>query len=172
MGQPFVRSAENWDCLRNTPIPFSTECPSLFRWNGHQYLLVGWCGYFRTKTPGGELFDAVAAGENVYDGLGVPMVCDYKDGRKLIAGWIRHIGWGSVIIHRELIQDADGKLSMKWLPEMLPRTTGSNLLTNTDLNQNTAALEADKSYLISMQINPGTARPHGCRVRKRRRPRL
>lgn len=127
----------------------------MFSWNGHQYLIIGWSGYFRTKTAGsGELFDAIAAGENVYDGLGVPMVCDYKDGRKLIAGWLHSIGWGSVILHRELLQEADGKLGMKWVPEMTPETKPGNLLAGIDLTCEDAELDPEKSYLITMNIDP------------------
>jgi len=120
-GAPFVRSPEKHDDIAHPLIPYSTECPSLFDWNGYRYLIIGWSGYFRTRAPGSsEMIDAVAAGESVYDGLGVPMVCEYRNSRKLIAGWIRSIGWGSVILHRELIQESSGKLGMKWVSEIIP----------------------------------------------------
>lgn len=161
-GKPFVRSAENWDCIKHPLIPYSTECPSLFHWNGYRYLIIGWSGFFRTGEPGKqEMFDALAAGENIYDGLGVPMVCDYRGGRKLIAGWIRSIGWGSVILHRELIQEEGGKLGMKWVPEMVPAVKAGNLLNGADLNRDSAKLEPEKSYLISLTIQPGTAKRMG-----------
>jgi len=158
-GKPFVKSTENFDYLKNPLIPHTTECPSLFSWNGHQYLLAGFCGYYRTKEAGSnEMFDAIAAGESVYDGLAVPMVCDFKGGRKLIAGWLRSIGWGSVIVHRELIQEENGKLGLKWVPEMIPETLEKDLLAGIDLNQAGVALDKEKSYLITMTIDPKEAK--------------
>ncbi len=161
-GAPFIRSEENWDSIKHPLIPYSTECPSLFQWNGYQYLIIGWSGYFRTKTAGdAALFDAIAAGESIYDGLGVPMVCSYENDRKLMAGWIRSIGWGSVILHRELIQEDGGKLGMKWVPEMVPATRGEDLLAGVDLNRETAELDPRKSYLLTVTIHPGAAKRMG-----------
>lgn len=157
-GRPFVRSSANLSYPRQPLIPHTTECPSLFEWNGYQYLLAGFCGYYRSASAGSEeMIDALCAGETVYDGLAVPIVCDYKDGRKLIAGWLRSIGWGSVIVHRELLQEKNGKLGMKWVPEMVPETDAQDLLAGQDLNRETIALEQESSYLISMMIDPGTA---------------
>lgn len=123
------------------------ECPSAFEWNGYHYVLVGFTGYFRTLAPGkSEYADAATLGENIYEGLGVPMVTNFGETRYLMAGWLNGVGWGSVIVHRELIQEEGGRLGMKWMLEMTP--TGEPC----------EHLEKKKSHLIELTIDPKDAK--------------
>ena len=56
-----------------------------------------------------------ASGDDVYEGLAVPMVCEIADGRRLMAGWLMHPeGWGGWLVFRELRQEPDGRLALRW----------------------------------------------------------
>ena len=78
----------------------------------------------------GTYEDWVISGDDVYGGLSVPMVVDWKDGRKLLVGWINGLDryhevpegwakqvWGGWLCFRELVQFPDGRLGSKWLAE-------------------------------------------------------
>lgn len=118
---PFKKSDKDLTfCGPDTALNCSSECPSFFEINGYSYLVVGFKGYFRALTPGGDMTDAIKLGENIYDGLCVPMVTTLN-GRTFIAGWIMHeLGWGGAMLQRELFQEENGKLGMKWIPELYP----------------------------------------------------
>ena len=111
-----------WDA--NTPT--FGDCPCPFSWNGWHYIIQGFCtmGVSATGQPG-TYEDAVASGDDIYEGLSVPMVVPYGDNRRLYVGWINHIyGWGGWICFRELVQYPDGRLGTKWVPEIpLPDKT-------------------------------------------------
>ncbi len=126
MSERLYKSDENFDFASGSVMRNSTECPSFFEWNGYKYLLVGFTGYFRTLKNDDEFFDAAGVGEQIYDGLCVPMVTGFKNNRKLISGWLNGVGWGSVIVHRELIQGENGKLGMKWVDEMYRELQNGN----------------------------------------------
>jgi hypothetical protein len=67
----------------------------------------------------GTYTDEVLAGHDIYDGLSVPMVAPWKGNRRLLIGWINHrYGWGGWLCLRELVQDPDGHLGTKWVPEV------------------------------------------------------
>ena len=106
--------------LWDADTPTFGDCPCPFSWNGWHYVIQGFCtmGVSPNGRPG-TYADVVAAGDDIYDGLSVPMVVPYGNNRRLIAGWINHIyGWGGWFCIRELIQYPDGNLGMKWVPEI------------------------------------------------------
>ena len=137
----------------------STECPAFFSWNGYQYLMVGFSGYFRTlSTDSQEFVDVAALGENIYDGLSVPMVAEFKDNRRIMAGWvISPLGWGGVMMQRELIQEENGKLGMKWIPELAPKAEDASLISWTE----PISLKEKQSYYLELLINPKSAEKVG-----------
>ncbi len=104
----------------NSPLGNSTECPSVFTWNGYTYVIMGITGFWMTKPNTDELIDCAARGYDIYDGLVVPMATTIGNNRYVLGGWLNGLGWGSVVVHRELIQYEDGRLGMKWLPELTP----------------------------------------------------
>lgn len=133
--QPFVRTESRLVYYgKETALQCSDECPAFFEMNGYRYLIVGFCGYFRTLSKGSdEMVDALKIGENIYDGLCVPMVAELPNGRRLIAGWIRSdLGWGAVMMQRELVQEEDGRLGMRWIPELYPEKVGAPLTQGAD----------------------------------------
>jgi len=133
--------------MNASPLKPSTECPSKFELNGYKYLLVGGTGYWKTEKNGETFKDDAKDGYDVYDGLFVPMVTKTDDGRLIYGGWIRGYGWGSVAIHRELMQGENGRLYMRWLPELAPQ---ANELERVDGRE----LEERKSYYIEADILP------------------
>ena len=135
---------------RHTPLHYTSECPSFFEKDGFQYIVMGVRGYWRTAKNSDEFIDCAVKGEDIYDGLFVPMAANCN-GRLLLAGWIFGIGWGSVIIHRELIQYEDGRLGMKWLPEAAPAK--DNLLYRSE-DHFQFDTDPKSSYYYEIEVNP------------------
>ena len=143
-----------WVLDEKTKVPSSKlypsdECPSMFEYNGYKYLLLGGTGYWKTDKNGTEYTDRAIDGFDVYDGLSYPMVTVTDDGRMIMAGWIRGLGWGSVVIHRELIQGEDGRLYMKWLKELSPDTDKLKLVSKND---NDVRIDEKRSYYIEFDV--------------------
>lgn len=160
-GLPFRDAGEDFTFVDRSVMKNTTECPSFFTWGGYSYLVIGFTGYYRTLTPGSSEYTDMAGRENIYDGLCVPMVTSFGEDRRLIAGWLYGVGWGSVIIHRELIREEGGRLGMKWVPEMVPETAGESRLSR---DADSAAgclpladLDRGKSYRLEMTVDPGKA---------------
>ena len=145
--ESFKVSKNNFEFVKNAVMHNTSECPAIFSWNGYKYLIVGFTGYFRTTEPDNDNFtDAALLGENIYDGLSVPMVTSFKNDRRIIAGWVRSPhGWGGVLMQRELIQEQNGKLGMKWITELMPKL-------KNEIKGN--KLEQYKSYYLEFDINP------------------
>lgn len=135
----------------------SSECPAFVNWNGYKYLIVGFTGYYRTFKKGSNDFkDATALGENIYDGLSVPMVYEYGNNRRIIAGWIKSpFGWGGALVQRELIQNPDGSLGMKWVHEFLPDKISDNIFDKS------GKLPTLGSYILEMTIHPHNSKKIG-----------
>lgn len=103
-------------------LPFAGDCPSLFDWHGHRYLLQGFShiAYSADGSPG-SFVDWTNETDVAYDGLCVPMVVPWNGDRRLYIGWLRHpAGWGGWLVFRELVAYPDGHLGMKWVPEIRP----------------------------------------------------
>ena len=113
-------------------IPTEGDCPCPFEWNGWHYVIQGFVSMAASPTGRpGTYEDWVLAGEDVYGGMSVPMVVDWKNGRKLLVGWINGLDryhevpskdwakqvWGGWLCFRELVQFSDGRLGSKWLAE-------------------------------------------------------
>ncbi len=154
--KPFKVSKNNFEFVKNSVMHNTSECPALFSWNGYKYLIVGFTGYFRTDKPSSEDFvDASLLGENIYDGLSVPMVANFNDNRRIIAGWVRSPhGWGGVLMQRELIQETGGKLGMKWIPELAPTLKAENQISGNQLKKYT-------SYYMEFNVAPNNANKFG-----------
>lgn len=117
---------------RNSPCWNTGECQSLFEWNGFHYVLAGRTGFFMAKERYGPYQPALGfrpTGEapapqprwDPYDGLFVPMVAPFANNRRILAGWLQNGGgWAGTLLFRELLQEPDGTLSMRWPPEMVP----------------------------------------------------
>jgi len=60
---------------------------------------------------------------DIYDGLWVPMAAALADGRRILSGWLEDRGgWAGCLVLRELLQEGDGTLALRWPPEVVPPT--------------------------------------------------
>ena len=108
--------------LHDGALPFRGDCPSLFGWHGRRYLLQGFShmAHSRDGAPG-SFEDWSAEPDAAYDGLCVPMVVPWRGDRRLYVGWLLHpAGWGGWLVFRELVFHPDGRLGLKWVPEIAP----------------------------------------------------
>ena len=117
----YVSDSDPWGWkLEDDKIPIGGDCPCEFEWNGHHYLIQGFThmAYNPDGKPG-HWTNWTQTGDDVYDGMCVPMVAPWKGNRRIIAGWIVHPrGWGGWLAIHELVQYPDGKLGTKWLDEI------------------------------------------------------
>ena len=116
--------------LDKDPTP---ECPEHFFWNGWWYLVFSqWAEmqYRISRHPLGPWEKArrvTIEGEN----LAVPRTASFTGGRRLAVGFLRwrqnsrddgeYVYAGNTVF-RELLQDPDGTLTTRFVPEMMPRT--------------------------------------------------
>ncbi|MBP3599612.1 MAG: hypothetical protein J6J30_00875 [Clostridia bacterium] len=133
----------------------STECPSMFEWNGYKYLLMGITGFFQTEKNSDILIDMTAKNMDFYDGLCVPMVANCC-GRYILSGWLAGWGFAYVIAHRELIQKDNGMLGIKWMPEYTPDTKNLALRyeKNDIIDYAKFNVESKHSYYIEFAVAP------------------
>jgi hypothetical protein len=162
---------KRWSCINPAFPPHeqtaalrnSLECPCLFEWNGHYYAMAGQTGFWHSQTDSFEAFtDLAAQGEDIYEGLGIPMVAEFGAGRRIMAGWPEcNRTFGSCLVFRELIQHADGRLGLKWLKEVLPETAEPVLLADRFVPGASAAGSVyataafGDSFLVEMRVRPG-----------------
>lgn len=166
MESPFHKTEEDFSFVDRSVMKNTTECPSFFEWNGYKYLVIGFTGYYRTLSTDSSQYVDMAGKEEIYDGLCVPMVTSWKDDRKLIAGWLHGIGWGSVIVHRELIQEEGGKLGLKWVPELVPETAGENLWIAQEESSLVVPQTVGAGYLLEFTVDPKQASRMGIQFAK------
>lgn len=152
-GKPFRLVNANFPPVGTLPMRQTGECPSFFSMKGYRYLIMGFTGYFRTLAPSdGEYTDVSALGEEIYEGLGVPMVASVGE-RRFMAGWLDGTGWGSAILHRELLCGDGGRLLTRWVPELVPKLREENLWR--DAKGDTLALPKGEGCLISFRARVG-----------------
>ena len=104
-------------------IPARGDCPCPFEWNGHHYILQGFTGFAHSVSGlPGTWEDWAKEGLAPYDGLSVPMVAPFGGNRRIMAGWLKYTDglWGGWLVFRELVQNANGTLGSKWVPEIAP----------------------------------------------------
>ena len=103
--------------------PTGGDCPCVFTWNGWEYLFHGF-GWMAARPATGDdtpWEDWTLSGDNIYDGVCVPMVAPRKGDRRIYVGWKWSMdGWAGWLVFRELIQYPDGKLGIRWLDEAPP----------------------------------------------------
>lgn len=139
----------------SSPVRNSSECPSIFEWNGYKYIIMGFRGYWQSGLRNNKFKDLAAIGDDIYDGLCVPMVANCN-GRYILAGWVGGSGWAFVTQHRELIQHENGKLGIRWMPELTPNP---DELDKTEEIKNVKSgnelkLDGFTSYYLECRINP------------------
>lgn len=140
-----------FECFEKAAMRNSSECPSFFEWNGYKYLIMGVTGFWRTEKNSSEYIECASKGFDVYEGLSVPMAAKTDNNRVILAGWIGGMGWGSMVVHRELVQYENGDLGMRWLPEFFPEVSETEIKKNDD---GIIEIEGRCSYYFEEEIDP------------------
>ena len=123
-------------------LPGAPECPDYFYWNGWYYLLFSndlvTC-YRMSRQPFGPWLRPAV---DVLDGYlaRVMKTAPFTDNRRIGVSWIgsrehdnSKLLWGGNAIFRELVQNTDGTLSLKFVPEMLSAIDETVIPTITPL---------------------------------------
>ena len=146
--------------LDDGKVPAKGDCPCPFEWNGRHYLFQGFTqfAYSPTDEPGSYV-DWAKEGLAPYEGLSVPMVAPFGANRRIMAGWLNHVyGWGGWLVLRELIQNPDGTLGTKWVPEIKPPVPPATFTAQPGQTFRLAiAPESGNGTTLSFSIDP-TAR--------------
>jgi hypothetical protein len=145
----------NWTNL-NPDFPNGGDCTFFFRWGKFDYIIGGFVNLWMKPATAGEegWVDMVKAGRDFYNGINVPAVTRIQDGRYLMAGWFPITGWGGPFVVHELIQQPDGRIRTKWMPELIPDTRDTVLLAAA-LNQPVSFPVQAPSYILSFEVHPG-----------------
>ncbi|MGI4787958.1 MAG: hypothetical protein ACRYFS_03805 [Janthinobacterium lividum] len=109
----------------------SPECPELFCWNDWWYLVYSHDAQLEYRISRSPLGPWQTARRETIESptLRVPRTAAFGDGRRLAVGFLawrqdsRDSGeyvYAGNVVFRELLQDADGTLSTKLVPEMMP----------------------------------------------------
>lgn len=91
-------------------------CPNVFKFGAWHYYICGsgvwksrsWFGPWTQNTPLRP------------DNLAVPKTGAFGKDRRIYAGFLTDDGWGGNEVLRELVQEADGNLGTRFVPEMIP----------------------------------------------------
>lgn len=139
----------------SSPVRNSSECPSIFEWNGYKYIIMGFRGYWQSGYRNNEFTDLAAVGDDIYDGLCVPMVANCG-GRYILAGWVGGSGWAFVTLHRELVQHEGGRLGIRWMPELTPNPDELDKIAEVKKVASGEELKLDgkTSYYLECKVKP------------------
>lgn len=158
-------------CDQAAPMRNSTECQNYFTWNGYHYIIAGLSGFWFSSDGQPESYvDLALDGEDIYDGLGVPMVAPFTGNRRIMAGWLAGNGYGGHLILREMVQHQDGRLGLRWLEEAMPQCSEPEILAESISSEELLAGKKfdqlpDKSFMLTMTIDPGENAPEKLAVR-------
>ena len=160
------------------PLRNSCECQCMFEWNGFHYIVGGRTGFWMSRNQCGPYWEG-SDGKNegvikprwdIYEGLWVPMVARFGNNRRILAGFLAGQGfeWGGHLVFRELIQEPDGTLGLKWPEELRPvvtakvtpkistggkNSTGEAVTVSGDPGQWAEVGELPESFHISVRIS-------------------
>ena len=117
---------EDWTAVADSEFKKTAErdnlsriCPDTLAWNGWHYFTTGSSKLYKSRGPLGP-WEAISG--DIFDGLCYSKMHAFKKGRALAAGWVGFPEWGGNIVVRELVQFPDGKLGLKFVPEMIPQS--------------------------------------------------
>ncbi|MEN6663601.1 MAG: LamG-like jellyroll fold domain-containing protein [Phycisphaerae bacterium] len=91
-------------------------CPNLFKM-GDWYYFMGGMNWWRSR---GEFGPWEEHHPRSLDNMSVPKVARFGEGRYIYAGFLEDGGWGGNLILRELVQNSEGILGVKFVPELIP----------------------------------------------------
>ncbi len=100
------------------------ECPDWFEWGGTYYVIANhYNGFYRVSdSPTGPWDLPLEPNVLMLGDCRVPKTTAWKDGRRIITGFVSFGGYAGALIFHELIRHEDGSLGEKFVPEMIPET--------------------------------------------------
>ena len=100
------------------------ECPDYFEWNGRYYLFFSNGGMARYRMSQHPLGPWEHPKVDVIDGAGarVMKTAAFTGNRRIGTAGLWPQGYAGWAVFRELVQNADGTLGSKFVPEMIPAT--------------------------------------------------
>lgn len=132
-GKHFYMYVSGWKILASDDLLHWTEtsnpalcslkwlCTSNIEWNGWYYFF-GEDQYRMSKKPL-ECPEFQAPSDSFfYSGLAVPMAAPFKNNRYLYVGFANGGEYAQELVVRELVQQKDGTLGLKWVEEMIPES--------------------------------------------------
>ena len=175
-----ARDLDNWS-YQDPFLPLegpSPECPEHFEWNGWFYLLLSQHAQLQYWIARDPLGPWQRARRHTIEGpsLSVPRTAAFGQGRRIAVGFLPWKvedrdagGWAYAgnAIFRELMQDSDGTLSTRFVPEMMPTTQaareeGAVLLATDEAAQ---VREVPLDCAITVRLVPQGAREFGLLLR-------
>ena len=147
-----------WHCIHPN-FPPGGDCTFFFRWGQFDYIIGGFKDLWSkpADAPNSAYVDVVAKGLDFYDGLQVPAITEIPGGRFVEAGWVGIRGWGGFLAFRELIQYPDGRISSKWMPEIMPVTEPPQTLA-TRMTAATTYPAEHKAFLLTFDVVPAVTK--------------
>ncbi|MHB0959121.1 MAG: LamG-like jellyroll fold domain-containing protein [Pirellulaceae bacterium] len=121
-------------------------CTTSFQWNDWRYFTG--CGhYVMSGKPIEETHEWITpASQALQDAVGVPVVCEFTGNRRIYAGFVSG-SYAQELVFRELVQEPDGTLGMKWPEEMIPKSGDAIALRCTSVRGETSV--ANNSVRLS-----------------------
>lgn len=114
---------ESTDLRRWTPTKLptldeiSTDLVNYHRWNDWYYWF-DWQSYWMSRTPAEDPATKFSSLKVLNGGVAAP----FTGNRMLMAGFVGECGYAGRALFREAVQQPDGTLAVKWVPEMIPPT--------------------------------------------------
>lgn len=169
---------KNWEILPPVASGLEAvpECPDYFYWNGWYYLM------YSTHSETYYLMSRQAYGPWSYppsqvfkeNWSNVVKTAAFTNNRRIAAGWVpwrkdnKDDGWemfGGNALLREVVQENDGTLSTKFVPEAIPATTAAIPLSfskNRSVQQNGTDLSFNAGHGLVSSYIQGV--PTNCRI--------
>ncbi len=92
-------------------------CPNIFQFGQWHYYLCS-SGVWRSRGAFGPWSEHKPLR---LDNLAVPKTGAFGEHRRIYAGFLHDGGWGGNLVLRELVQDPEGRLGTRFVPELVPR---------------------------------------------------
>ncbi|WP_068604301.1 glycoside hydrolase family protein [Paenibacillus swuensis] len=112
------------------------ECPDYFQWNGWTYLIFSNNGLARYRYSRNPMGPWLRPAMDVLDcvQMRVPKTAPFGEDRRIAAGFLSSPDkYAGELVLRELVQQADGSLGLKFVPELLDTALDSTELETFQL---------------------------------------
>lgn len=134
-------------------LPGEPECAEWFEWNGWYYLVFSNGGIARYRMSREPLGPWSAPAVSAFDGnqCAVMKSAPFRGGRRIGAAFLPRAGGGYAgnVVFRELVQQPDGTLATRFVPELMPKTGELVQLKPSEPAASTSALAGGETIVRS-----------------------